>query len=163
MKSILLTGTKKVVALAATLVEKSVYFTVEPLPEDIYRVSVKNDVFHLLDGEGASELEQVTVRGVLCYLDTKLDQLRPVDHPEIVISMKDESYPPEFKALKSYIDKENVVEDLIKAAEAHGQDSDPDHEVGDLQDILRTCFIVMEDKQAQEVLDEHYEKMEMYL
>ncbi len=31
------------------------------------------------------------------------------------------------------------IEDVIAAAERHGQDSEPDHEVGDLQDCLRAA------------------------
>ncbi len=160
MRSILLTGSKNVATLAASLVEKSVYFTVEPLPDDGYRVSVKPDVFHLLDGVGVAELERITIRGVPCFLDSRLDQLRPVGHPEIVCSMNDEDYPKEFKALPEYIDKDEACTTLLNAAEQHGADSEPDHEVGDLQDILRTCFVVMEDNQAKEVMAEHEDKLE---
>jgi hypothetical protein len=32
------------------------------------------------------------------------------------------------------------VERLIDAARAHGELSEPDHEVGDLQEILRVCW-----------------------
>lgn len=32
------------------------------------------------------------------------------------------------------------IETLISAAEAHGEDSDPGHEVGDLQDLLRLAW-----------------------
>ena len=150
-------------ALAAALVEKSVYFTVEPLPDDGYRISVKPDVFHLLEKSGVSELERMTICGVPCFFDSRLEQLRPVGYPEIVISMKEEDYPTEFKALPEYVDKKNAIEDLLNAAKAHGEDSDPDHEVGDLQDILRTCFVVMEDDQAREVIEEHADKLELYI
>jgi hypothetical protein len=32
------------------------------------------------------------------------------------------------------------IEDVLDLAEAHGQDSDPDHEVGDLQDVCRRLW-----------------------
>ena len=35
------------------------------------------------------------------------------------------------------------VETYIAAARTHGEDSEPDHEVGDLQDFLRVAFRLM--------------------
>lgn len=35
---------------------------------------------------------------------------------------------------------ETRLEALLEAAEAHGRESDPDHEVGDLQDLVRACW-----------------------
>lgn len=35
------------------------------------------------------------------------------------------------------------IEDLIHAARQHGLEDDPDHEVGDLQDILRAAWEIM--------------------
>ena len=35
------------------------------------------------------------------------------------------------------------VEDVIRTARQHGQDSDPGHEVGDLQTALRVAWSVM--------------------
>jgi hypothetical protein len=32
------------------------------------------------------------------------------------------------------------LQDLLDAAQRHGEESDPDHEVGDLQDILRDLW-----------------------
>ena len=32
------------------------------------------------------------------------------------------------------------LEALLAAAEEHGLESEPDHEVGDLQDLLRACW-----------------------
>lgn len=47
------------------------------------------------------------------------------------------------------------MERLIDAARAHGEQSDPDHEVGDLQGILRDCWAVMTPEQRKEVYDLH--------
>jgi len=38
---------------------------------------------------------------------------------------------------------ETAVETLITKAQEHGEDSEPDMEVGDLQDILRRCWEIM--------------------
>jgi predicted RNA-binding Zn-ribbon protein involved in translation (DUF1610 family) len=38
---------------------------------------------------------------------------------------------------------ENAVETLITKAQEHGEDTKPDMEVGDLQDILRRCWEIM--------------------
>jgi hypothetical protein len=40
---------------------------------------------------------------------------------------------------------------LIDAAENHGRESDPDHEVGDLQDALILCFQHMFPDQKERV------------
>lgn len=39
------------------------------------------------------------------------------------------------------------IEFYIKAAEQHGEDSEPDHEVGDLQDFLREAWKIMTPEQ----------------
>ena len=39
------------------------------------------------------------------------------------------------------------IEYYIGAAQAHGEDSAPDHEVGDLQDFLRTAWSLMTSEQ----------------
>lgn len=47
---------------------------------------------------------------------------------------------------------------LLDAAREHAEDSgEPDHEVGDLQDILRTCWRLLTPAQRQKVLQEHTE------
>ena len=46
---------------------------------------------------------------------------------------------------------QKLINRLLKGAEAHGRDSEPDHEVGDLQDILRTCFGYMTGQQIMDV------------
>jgi hypothetical protein len=38
------------------------------------------------------------------------------------------------------IDPDNLLEDILQAAQAHGEESEPDHEVGDLQDTLRLAW-----------------------
>lgn len=52
-----------------------------------------------------------------------------------------------------YAQKE-PVELLIEAAEQHGQDSEPDHEVGDLQTYLRAAWKVLTPEQKLEVLQD---------
>lgn len=47
---------------------------------------------------------------------------------------------------------DGIDEILIEAAEKHGQDSDADHEVGDLQDLLRACWAEMNPQQRARVL-----------
>lgn len=56
--------------------------------------------------------------------------------------------------------KKTLGQLLIDAAEAHGQDSEPDHEVGDLQDVVRSCFEEMSPEQARRVFYKHEELVE---
>jgi len=49
-------------------------------------------------------------------------------------------------------DDVGLVEDLIGFAEKHGEDSEPDHEVGDLQDLLRAAWRLMTPEQRREML-----------
>lgn len=37
----------------------------------------------------------------------------------------------------------DILEKLLKAADQHGEDDDPDHTVGDLQDLLRKAWSIM--------------------
>jgi len=39
------------------------------------------------------------------------------------------------------------IEDLITFAAEHGENSEPDHEVGDLQTFLRVAFNILSDEQ----------------
>lgn len=39
------------------------------------------------------------------------------------------------------------IEDVIEAAQRHGVDSDPGHEVGDLQNVLRAAWELMTEEQ----------------
>lgn len=43
------------------------------------------------------------------------------------------------------------IEKLILAAQHHGEDSEPDHEVGDLQELLRACWSTMTPKAKRAV------------
>lgn len=49
-------------------------------------------------------------------------------------------------------DDAGLVEDLIGFAQKHGEDSDPDHEVGDLQDLLRAAWKLMTPEQRRAML-----------
>jgi hypothetical protein len=39
------------------------------------------------------------------------------------------------------------IEEYILVAQQHGEDSEPDHEVGDLQDLLRAAWAMMTPEQ----------------
>jgi hypothetical protein len=49
----------------------------------------------------------------------------------------------------------DLLEKLLAGAAAHAEASDPDHEVGDLQDILRSCWKRLTAEQQREVYDEN--------
>jgi hypothetical protein len=49
------------------------------------------------------------------------------------------------------------LEKLFAAAKAHGEASEPDHEVGDLQAVLVSCWARMTEAQRREVWGEHAE------
>ena len=51
----------------------------------------------------------------------------------------------------------DMLDKLLAAAEAHGKESDADHEVGDLQGVLRSCWKRLTPKQQLEVYQEHEE------
>ncbi len=46
---------------------------------------------------------------------------------------------------------DDFIEDVLAAAKAHGQISEPDHEVGDLQDVLRACWGIMTPEQRTRI------------
>lgn len=46
------------------------------------------------------------------------------------------------------------VERLIAAAQKHGAESDPNHEVGDLQDALRACWAHLSARGRAHVFEE---------
>lgn len=48
--------------------------------------------------------------------------------------------------------KDPRVERILKAAEQHGQNSEPDHEVGDLQDVLRAAWSLMSTEQRNQLM-----------
>jgi len=43
---------------------------------------------------------------------------------------------------------------LLAAARRHGEGSEPDHEFGDVQAMLRACWLLMEPGQRVRILDE---------
>ncbi len=49
----------------------------------------------------------------------------------------------------------DLLEEMIAAAENHGQESDDAHEVGDLIEVLRTCWGKLTQQQQREVYNEH--------
>lgn len=50
------------------------------------------------------------------------------------------------------LDDEPVIEMLLDIARQHGEDSEPDHEVGDLQDLLRPMWKMLTSRQRQQFL-----------
>lgn len=48
--------------------------------------------------------------------------------------------------------QDEQLERLLIAAEQHGTDSEPDHEVGDLQDLLRVAASLMTNEQWQQFM-----------
>jgi len=54
------------------------------------------------------------------------------------------------------------LQDILDAAARHGRESDPDHEVGDLQDVLRVCFGRLTGPQLEYVLDEAREQLDQW-
>ena len=57
----------------------------------------------------------------------------------------------------------DTLEMLLAAARRHGLESDPDHEVGDLQDLLRSCWDRLSPEARAEVFDTHKEKVHEWL
>lgn len=51
------------------------------------------------------------------------------------------------------------IEDLISAAQEHGLQSEPDHEVGDLQEILRTAWELLPENKRGVLIQEHSDKL----
>jgi hypothetical protein len=49
---------------------------------------------------------------------------------------------------------DNSIEALIQSAKQHGLDSEPDHEVGDLQQLVRLAWGIMTDLQRDDLLVE---------
>lgn len=52
------------------------------------------------------------------------------------------------------------IEKLILAAQHHGEDSEADHEVGDLQDLLRACWATMPPKARRTVFAEFSDRLD---
>jgi hypothetical protein len=49
MKALLLHGMEDTKKMTKSLIDGSIFFSVEPLPNDDYRISVKPDVAHVVD------------------------------------------------------------------------------------------------------------------
>jgi hypothetical protein len=58
----------------------------------------------------------------------------------------------EWAGAKSRMRKASGVEGLLKAAEAHGRDSEPGHEAGDLQALLRAAWEEMDGGEREALL-----------
>ena len=56
-----------------------------------------------------------------------------------------------------------LLEKLLAAAKAHGAESESEHEVGDLQGLLGSCWNRLTDAQRREVCDEHAGLLEEWL
>jgi hypothetical protein len=52
------------------------------------------------------------------------------------------------------------VEDIITSAYWHGQKSEPEHQVGDLEAVLRTCWALLSPTERMFVYEEHAEILE---
>lgn len=48
-----------------------------------------------------------------------------------------------------------LLETLLAAAKVHGEQSEPDHEVGDLQGVIASCWERLTSVQQREVYEEH--------
>ena len=54
------------------------------------------------------------------------------------------------------MDTTELLSKLLEGAEAHGINShEPGHEVGDLQEILSSCWAEMSDEQRNKVYEQH--------
>lgn len=59
--------------------------------------------------------------------------------------------------------KEDLYEKIINAAQRHGEESEPDHEVGDLQDALRISIEQMFPDQVERLEKEWKEDHEEWV
>jgi hypothetical protein len=55
------------------------------------------------------------------------------------------------------------LEKLMAAARQHGLDSDPDQEVGDLQDVLRSCWDRLSPEARVEIFNQYKERVHEWL
>jgi len=44
---------------------------------------------------------------------------------------------------------------ILDAAQTHGSESEPDHEVGDLQDALQAAWDLMSNEQRDQLMEQH--------
>jgi len=63
---------------------------------------------------------------------------------------------------RSTTDDEEKLQALFKACMHHGEQSEPAHEIGDLQDILRSCWVRMGQVQRDEVFCEFKNLQEVW-
>lgn len=54
------------------------------------------------------------------------------------------------------------LNELFKAAQAHGEKSEPAHEIGDLKDMLRACWHLMGPVARTEIFDGFHELREVW-
>ena len=59
-------------------------------------------------------------------------------------------------------DRGDLLLEIIDAAERHGRVSDPDHEVGDLQDALRGAWSVLTPAQRKSLHRAHFRDHERW-
>jgi hypothetical protein len=57
----------------------------------------------------------------------------------------------------------SLLEELLAAAKAHGDESEPDHEVGDLLGLIASCWQRLTPDQQREVYGEHQEMIAEWL
>lgn len=55
------------------------------------------------------------------------------------------------------------LDTLLAAAQAHGEESDPDHEVGDLQDMLAATWELLSQNARDDVYDDFMELIDEWL
>lgn len=48
---------------------------------------------------------------------------------------------------------------ILKSAEKHGSDSEPDHEVGDLQDALSIAWELLDEKARQTLVERFFDEV----
>lgn len=48
---------------------------------------------------------------------------------------------------------------ILKSAENHGRDSEPDHEVGDLQDALSIAWELLDEKGRQTLVERFFDEV----
>ena len=48
------------------------------------------------------------------------------------------------------------LDKLLASAKAHGENSEPDHEVGDLQDALRIAWDLLDEAKRRELLRRYF-------
>jgi hypothetical protein len=112
MKSSLIQSETDASKLAYALVARSLFFSIEPLPDDIYRISVKPEAEHVLRQtvrdlgiRFVNEFPKYTIRGIECFLDSRLNQITPVDYPEITVNLNELDYSETFKSLPRYTEE----------------------------------------------------------